>query len=287
MDMRIRGMSSKHNAKISIVDISESMRTITELQNSNPLAAIALSKFTAANALIGMELKNGERMTANITTTDGAIGKMITEFQNNKVRSYAQRNNFDPTGLFEGVENPIIKTVGTQGQLLVSQDLNMKDPYVSSTDLVDGSIDLDFMNYFKSSNQVQSFITTKAVLDKDMKVKKVVGILVQLLPTHTDEDIDYLETKIGNSAYVGDILIESTNYEALINEIIDDAVILEQFELKFECTCSEEKTLNSIKMLGQDEIKSIIEEGNNVEVVCEFCNTKFDIGIEKLKDLID
>ncbi|WP_027063514.1 Hsp33 family molecular chaperone HslO [Mesoplasma seiffertii] len=286
MDMRIRGISSKHNAKISIVDLTESMQKIVNLQESNPLVMIALSKFTTANALLAMELKNGERMTANITTKDGAIGKMITEFQNDKVRSYAQRNNFNCEEILK-MSNPVIGAVGSEGNLLISQDLNMRDPYVSNTDLVDGSIDLDFMNYLRTSNQVQSFITTKVALNEDLTIKKVVGILVQLLPTHTEADIDYLEQKIGNSNYVGEILLKSTNYEALIKEIIEDAIILEQRELIFECTCSKEKVMRSIKMLGQAEIKSIIEEKKQVETICEFCNKKYLISSTEISELLD
>ncbi|AUF83900.1 molecular chaperone Hsp33 [Mesoplasma syrphidae] len=286
MDIRIRGISSKHNAKISIVDITESMQKIIELQGSNPLVTIALSKFTAANTLLAMELKNGEKMTANISTKDGKIGKMITEFQNDKIRSYAQHNNFDSREILK-MENPIIGTVGTQGSLLISQDLNMRDPYVSNTDLVDGSIDLDFMNYLRSSNQVQSFITTKVSLNNDFTIKKVVGILVQLLPTHTENDIDYLEEKIGNSSYVGEILLKSTNYEALIKEIIEDAVILEQRQLQFECTCSKEKVMRSIKMLGQAEISNIIEEKKDVEIVCEFCSRKYLVNSNDISELLD
>ncbi|WP_211246835.1 Hsp33 family molecular chaperone HslO [Mesoplasma photuris] len=281
--MRIRGISSSHNAKISIVDITESMIEITKLQNTNPLVTVALSRFTAANCLVAMELKNSERMTTNLISEDGLVKKMIAEFQDDNLRAFAQNRDFDCTNI---TSNPIKATVGECGNLIVKQDLHMRDPYISHVDLINGSIDKTFMNYFKSSNQVKSFIKTTAILDDELNIKKVVGILVQLLPTHTNKDIDYLEEKMGNSNHVAEVLTKSTNYASLIVEIIEDAIILEQRELKFACTCSEEKVIDSIKLLGEIELQSIIDSEETINVVCEFCNREFSLTSEKIKELI-
>ncbi|ATZ19099.1 heat shock protein 33 [Williamsoniiplasma somnilux] len=285
MDIKIRATSQKHNVKIAIVDLSESMLEITNLQETNPIASIVLAKTTAANALLGVELKNGETMSSNIVTSDGLVKKIITEYQNNKVRSYIQNPNFD-ANLLVGVSNPLVAALGQIGTLVTCVNLNLKEPYISKVDLIDGTIDGDYMNYLRVSNQINSFITTKVKLDSKMKIEKVVGILVQLFPNHTNEDINYLETKIGNSQYIADILLNSTNYESVIKEIVEDAIILENKELKFECTCSKEKTFNSIKILGNEELKKIIAEQKNLEVVCEFCNKKYQILFTEIEQLL-
>lgn len=286
MDIRIRAISNQHNVKISIVDLSEAMQKITELQGTNPLASIVLSKVTIANCLLGLELKNGERMSSNIMTTDGMVKKIISEFQNDKVRSFIEVPDFDLT-LIAQSQNPFVATLGKNGTLTCYQDLQMKDPYVSRIDLIDGTVDGDYMEYLKTSNQIKSFIATKTVCDEKMQIKKAIGILVQLLPDHSEEDIDYLESKIGNTNFITDILMKSTNYEAVIKNIVDDAIVLDVKELKFECTCSHEKILDVIKILDQQELKKIIAEDKSIEVICEFCNKKYEITINEIKPLLN
>jgi molecular chaperone Hsp33 len=45
---------------------------------------------------------------------------------------------------------------------------------------------------------------------------------------------------------------------------------------RFQCTCSREKVGGMLKMLGREEVDSVIEERGSVEVHCEFCNQRYD-----------
>jgi molecular chaperone Hsp33 len=97
-----------------------------------------------------------------------------------------------------------------------------------------------------------------------------------------------LEEKIGSLDHLNKTLLQSTNYEALIKEICDDAKILASHDnLKFQCTCSLDKVLDSIRMLPSDEIDNIILNGESVEVVCEFCQKKYVVDVEEIKKIKD
>jgi molecular chaperone Hsp33 len=45
---------------------------------------------------------------------------------------------------------------------------------------------------------------------------------------------------------------------------------------RFACTCSREKVASMLRMLGRDEIESIVTEKGVVGVRCDFCNTPYD-----------
>jgi molecular chaperone Hsp33 len=45
---------------------------------------------------------------------------------------------------------------------------------------------------------------------------------------------------------------------------------------RFACTCSREKVASMLRMLGRDEIESIVAEHGTVGVRCEFCNTPYE-----------
>jgi molecular chaperone Hsp33 len=285
MDIFLRAISQEHNFKISIVDISESIQEIVEKQATNPLGSMAIAKITIANTLLGLELKNKELTTSTLQTENGLITKIIAEYHDGKIRSYIANPDFDISQLKPN-QDPIKQAIGTKGTLTVAQSTMGAEPYVSQVGLTDGSIDFDYMMYLKKSAQITSYFNTTVKLDDNLKIAKAVGILIQLFPEHTDEDIDYLDQKIGGSNYLSEILLKSTNYTALVEEIASDVVVLETKEIIFKCSCSEEKSLNAIKMLGKEAIEEIIAENKPLEVICDFCKTKYILSIEQIKKLI-
>ncbi|ATZ17613.1 Hsp33 family molecular chaperone HslO [Mesoplasma melaleucae] len=287
MDLQIRAISHKHNAKIAIVDISESMKQICDLQQTNPLISIALAKFTIGNTLIALDNKELAKINTNYITSNGAVKKMIAEFQNNKLRAYAQVKDFNIDEYIPHVSNnPIYATIGSQGQLLNSRDIGLKEPYVSTINTDSPNMDHIWMDFLRDSNQVGSLLTSDVILDDDLKIKKVVGVLIQLLPEHTQEDIDLLEAKLGNTNFLCEILMKSTNYYEVIKDILDDAEILQSKELIFKCTCNDKKILNSVKLLGTDELKEIVDRKEDIQVICDFCNKEYTVNNAELNKLI-
>ena len=56
----------------------------------------------------------------------------------------------------------------------------------------------------------------------------------------------------------------------LFNE--EDVRLFEASETGFSCSCTRENVANMLRMLGDEEITSIIEEQGKIEVNCDFCN---------------
>ncbi len=51
----------------------------------------------------------------------------------------------------------------------------------------------------------------------------------------------------------------------------EDVRVFEPRPVAFRCSCSHERVTSMLRMLGHEEVRSIIEERGNVEVDCEFC----------------
>ena len=82
------------------------------------------------------------------------------------------------------------------------------------------------------------------------------------------------------------------NLPGLLNEIfpdldtqtIDQKDSLQQ--IRFQCRCSRERSINALSLLGSNEIESMIKEEGQAELRCNFCNTFYIVGKEELKQLI-
>ncbi|AHI52355.1 Hsp33 family molecular chaperone HslO [Spiroplasma culicicola] len=286
MDMEIRAISDSKSVKMAIIDISESLNEIIKLQKTNPLTTVALGRTILANGLLSLSIKDGSKMTTNISGM-GLGGSIIAEFQNNAVRGYIENPNFKIEEIDEAEGSALSQVVGKNGYLQVSRDNGTKEPYTSRVELISGEINMDFMYYLQQSDQVNSLITTTVELEDNGEIKKACGIIIQLLPGYKEEDIDFIEEKIGSLEHLKSTLVSSTNYESLLKDICDDAKILGVNELRFECTCTEEKVMDSIKMLGQEEIQKAYSDGEVVEVICDFCKKQYNIKPEQLKTLLN
>ncbi|QEH61212.1 molecular chaperone Hsp33 [Spiroplasma chinense] len=286
MDMEIRAISDDYNVKMAVVDISESLDEIIKLQKTNPLASVALGRTIVANALLSLSVKDGSKMTTNINGM-GLGGTIIAEFQNNAVRGYIENPNFDIADIIEDEGSPLSQVVGKNGFLQVSRDNGGSEPYTSRVELISGEVNMDYMYYLQQSDQVHSLITTTVEINDDGSIKKACGIIMQLLPDFKEEAIDDIEEKIGSLDHLKKTLVDSTNYESLLKEICPDAKVLGVNQLKFECTCNLKKVMDSIKMLGAEEITKAINEGEEVEVICDFCKKQYLIKPEELKTLLN
>ena len=43
----------------------------------------------------------------------------------------------------------------------------------------------------------------------------------------------------------------------------------------FRCSCSRDRVVGMLRLLGLDEVRSVIAERGEVEVHCEFCNCRY------------
>ena len=53
----------------------------------------------------------------------------------------------------------------------------------------------------------------------------------------------------------------------------------------FACGCNRKKIEKVLISLGKQEIKDMIEEGNEIEVNCHFCGSHYKFSVDELKEL--
>lgn len=65
---------------------------------------------------------------------------------------------------------------------------------------------------------------------------------------------------------------------ALVNRLYheEDIRLFDAQAVTFHCSCSRENVSNMFRMLGREEVESILSERENLEVFCEFCNQRYE-----------
>ena len=127
-------------------------------------------------------------------------------------------------------------------------------------------------SYFAQSEQLE----TRLVLRADEQ--RVAGMLLQVLPGHGEERAaEAFETAAACAATVSvDELTGSAAEDLLPKLFAGQAIRL--FSAKpvaHDCRCTPERLAGVVRMLGADEVKSLLAEQGHVELKCEFCNRAF------------
>jgi molecular chaperone Hsp33 len=55
----------------------------------------------------------------------------------------------------------------------------------------------------------------------------------------------------------------------------EDVRLFDTQHVAFRCTCSRDKVARMLRMLGPDEVQSVLAEQGVAEVTCEFCNHQY------------
>ena len=122
--------------------------------------------------------------------------------------------------------------------------------------------------------------------DKD-GVKQAGGFIIQLMPFTTDEVIDKLEKRIAEMDSVTGMLERGLSPEGILEEILGDfgLEITDTMDTQFYCDCGKEKVSRALASINKKDLDDIINDGESIEVKCQFCNKAYTFDIDELKEI--
>jgi len=103
------------------------------------------------------------------------------------------------------------------------------------------------------------------------------GFLLQRLPEQESQDADAWNRalNLGNTLSSDELL--NLPAREILHRLFheEDLRLFEPRPVSFRCTCSRERVANMLRLLGLDEVHSILAEQGKIEVDCEFCNRHY------------
>lgn len=285
MDKIIKAVTFGGKARVSVMDITETVNKAIAVHGLSPLTSATLGRSLMIGAYISANLKGAREKFNVIIDGKGPIGKIyVAGDAGGKIKGY--------------VENPVLDlpakngkldvggAVGIDGDMLIIKDLGLKEPYIGRCELVSGEIAEDYATYLFKSEGIPSAVAFGVLTDKD-GCKAAGGIVVEALPDADDNMIFILEDIMTNFNQISTLLTEET-----AEEIMDfyfghlDTEIFPAEPIEWYCNCKE-KVKMAIRSLGIEEAKDIIKEQGEIEVKCDYCNTKYHFNNDDLDEIFN
>ena len=279
-----------HNGKISII-CAKTTKLVEEARRTHdlsPVVTAAFGRMLTITSILGVEMKNEkDKLTVQIKG-NGEIGMMVATANNlPRIKGYVANPHVD-IPLNEDGKLDVGRAVGNQGYINVIKDIGLKDPYIGISPLVSGEIAEDFANYFVNSEQRRSAVALGVLVNKD-GVKNSGGYLINAMPDAGEEEIAKVEQAIFKAGAISKMLDQNMSLIEIAKKVTGDEnveIIEENITPLFECDCSKEHMKNGIATIGKEELQEILETDGKLEVVCHFCNKKYQFNTEEIEEIL-
>lgn len=254
--------------------------------NTSPTATVALGQLLTAGTMMGTMMKNDTDILTLQIRCDGPLGGLtVTADNQGNVKGYAVHPDVDVP-----VKNGQINVADALdlGVLNVIKDMGLKEPYVGQTILETSEIAKDLTYYYMNSEQVPSSVGLGVLMNKDNTVKCAGGFIIQLMPFAEDATIDKLEENLKNVTSVTELLDHGCTPEGLLEALLGNLGIevLDTLPTQFHCNCSKERVEKAVASVGREDLQAMIDDGEDIEVKCDFCNSTYKYTVDELKEIL-
>lgn len=285
-DYIVRATAADSAIRAFAITSKEMVETARQDHNTTPVMTAALGRLLSAGAMMGTMLK-GEKdlLTLQIQCSGPAKGLTVTADSKGNVKGFASNPNVDLPTNSQGKLD--VGGALDLGILSVIKDMGLKEPYVGQCQLQTGEIAEDLTYYFATSEQIPSAVGLGVLVDVDGSVRQAGGFIIQLMPFTSDEVIEKLEKRIGEIDSVTTMLERGLTPEGILEEILGElgVEVMDRVPAAFLCDCSKGKVSRALATISRKDLDSIINDGESIEVKCQFCNKAYEFGIDELKEL--
>ena len=289
MDYIIRAAADSEHIRAfaaTTKDITEAARAA---HNSSPVVTAALGRLLTAGAMMGITMKgDNDVLTLQVKGNGAMQGMTVTADSAGHVKGYP----IEPLVLLPVRKSDhkldVSGAIG-RGTLRVIKDMGLKEPYIGEVDLVTGEIAEDLTYYFAQSEQIPSTVGLGVLMNKENTVRAAGGFIVQLMPDVSEKTIDRLEDNLRHVSSVTELLDKGSTPEDILKILLEglDMTILDKINTEFRCDCSPEKIERALIATGRKELQAMIDEGKEIEMVCSFCQKKYIVSVDKMKQLLE
>ena len=258
-----------------------------EIHHTYPVVTAALGRLLSAGAMMGSMMKGeNDKLTLQMKG-DGPIVQMtVTADSHGNVKGFAANPAVD-IPLKRAGKLDVGGAVG-KGLLTVIMDLGLKEPYNGQVEIQTGEIGDDLAYYYTVSEQTPSVVGLGVMVDTDSSVKHAGGFIIQVMPDAKEETIEALEAKVAAAEPVTTMMDKGMGPEEILEYYLKDLdlKITEKLPVRYYCGCSKEKVAEALATISTEDLKEMINDGEEIEVKCYFCNSAYKFSTAELEEII-
>lgn len=247
-----------------VVSLAATWTAVLDRHPYPPALRNVLGELMAAASLLAATLKFDGALILQVQGS-GPVRLLVVECTSDQtLRATAKWEGPLPEGDFRALvgEGRFAITIVRQGESQSHQGI---------VELTGGSVAAMLEHYMRTSEQLE----TRLWLAADER--HAGGLLLQRLPGDERADADAWPRAVALAETVRAAELLDLPAPALIRRLFheEDLRVFDPRAVSFRCSCTHERVVGMLRMLGRDEVASILAERGRVDVDCEFCNRHY------------
>ena len=286
-DYIIRATAAGETVRAFAIRSTELTAKAREIHRTFPVVTAALGRLLSAGAMMGSMMKGENDKLTLMMKGDGPIAQLtVTADGHGHVKGFPANPSVD-IPLKRAGKLDVGGAIG-KGTLTVIMDLGLKEPYNGQVEIQTGEIGDDLAYYFTVSEQTPSAVGLGVMVDTDSEVKQAGGFIIQMMPDVAEETIEAIEAKLKDADPVTTMMDKGMSPEDILEYYLGglDLHINEKLPVEYYCDCSKEKVARALATISTDDLNEIINDGEEIEVKCYFCNSAYKFQVDELKEMI-
>ena len=256
----------------SIVRLEETWRQVLAQHHYPDNLRQLLGESLAATVLLTTGLRGAPKVSLQLQGT-GPVKLLLIQCSSElKVRGMAQWRD-------ASADEPLL----SEGRLTVN--LNTGDDgsvFQGIVPLVSAGLDACLEEYFRRSEQLPTRLTLTGT------EQRVAGLLLQALPSNHPADNTF-DTAAAQAGSASAAELSELSADRLLPRLFHDYSIrlFKPRPVTHDCRCTPSHLAGVVRLLGADELASLIEEKGEVKLTCEFCNRAFRYDAADVETILD
>lgn len=251
----VKALAYRSQARILFVENTELVRSACNRTPMHPLLRMALGRTVSAASLLTGTLKDNQRISLKIKTSQPDYKIFADADAWGNVRGYISDELLNaPPEYLSHIS--LEQLIGSRGCLQMTKDIGMNGTFTGITDMPYGNVVDDLSHYFQQSEQTSTYFSLRIEMDDSGNIDRSHGIMAQLLPGAPFE---------------------------LMNQIKND-LLLSRFEdmravgrepVRLFCGCSKDMLSTMLRALDKEELTEACAMGRSIEIVCHICGKAY------------
>jgi len=244
----------------ALVRLEETWQQVVAQHNYSPQLKHLLGEGVAATVLLASGLKAKPSVALQLQG-EGPLKLLLVQCSEDlKVRGMAQCAPHSQTDTLLG-----------EGRLVVNLDTRRPNGFFQGiVPLASSRLTGCLEAYFHQSEQLPTRLILKST------ERRIAGMLLQVLPGQDLED-DVFEAAAAVAQTVSATELNEREAEVLLPNLFTrhEIRLFAPRAVLHDCRCTPERLAGVIRMLGEEELKTLLTDEGHVELTCEFCNRAF------------
>lgn len=284
-----RFVSKDLTLRIAAVNATEVVQHMQNLQNTFPLATVAVGRSMVGAILMSSQLKEGQ-MVGLLFRGNGPLQSVYAEASfEGHVRGYTPNPQYQPENYDNGLR--LKEAIGIGVLSVARHQPFQKQPFYGTVELVSSEIGEDIAHYLHQSHQIRSLISLGVYLDSDGKVQAAGGVLIEVMPGVEEDVVEKLQRNYEErKPNISKMLLDGAQAIDLVTPFMEGMEFSElqhEHSLDYFCPCTKDRVVRALETLGEEELADMIAKAENADVTCQICGRPYTVTVTEIQAIKD